>query len=102
MGGLAIPGDHGPEDFGNPLGYGLDVLRFKLAFHRPLSPRIGPKVLEPAIHKRPTHVLFPEDQDRHLVRVIARCLPETIFEKAAYLYPVFALQGAGYLIQGPL
>ena len=32
-GALAVAGDHGPEYFGNPLGYGLDVLRFKLDFH---------------------------------------------------------------------
>ena len=39
IGALAIAGDHGLEDIGNPLGYRLDVLGFKLGFQWP--PRRG-------------------------------------------------------------
>lgn len=33
-GAFAVTGHHGLDDFSNPLGYGLDVLGFKLSLHR--------------------------------------------------------------------
>ena len=34
-GALAVAGDHGLKDFGNPLGYGLNVQGFKFSPHGP-------------------------------------------------------------------